>query len=127
MSNCIEIEQRSKVRFEPWEIDARGLKELIERAEAEVNHDNSVSENVEGKLKLTWWFLSQTQFKRTGAVEIRFGEGRSSHTWRDLRGTFQVLSEFVKLPKHHGFICSDESDGHRTWFRMVVNLQEPKL
>ena len=127
MSNCIDIEQRSKVRFEPWEIDAEGLRALLKRAEAEVNHDNCVGEDVEGKLKIAWWFLSiNTQFKRTGAVEIRFGDGRSSHTWRDLRGTFQVLSEFVKIPKSHGFICSDESDGHEAWFRMVVDLHEPK-
>jgi len=128
MSNCIEIEQRGKVRFEPWEIDARGLKALIERAEVEVNGENSMSDEVDWKLRIAWWYLSiNTQFKRSGAVEIQFGEGRSSHTWRDIRGTFKLLSEFVKLPKYHGFICSDESDGHETWFRMVVDLQSPKL
>lgn len=125
MSNCINIVFKNVVSLKPHEVDAQGLKELITRAEKEVNDKNCVDDNTSGELKVAWWHLSiNTQFRKGGGVEVRLGNGRSSHTWRDFRGTLNVLKKFIKTPVWIRFGVTDEYDNHETIQRMTVNLQE---
>jgi len=109
MSNCVELHKYT-VDFAPDEIDAKGLQELCEEAEKEVNKENCGDVRLDPNLRCAWWYLSEnTTFSQDG-VRIEFGHGRSTHTWRDLRWTLKMLSRFVKKPKEHTFLVADEFD-----------------
>lgn len=125
MSNCINIVYKNMVHLNASEVDVNGLRSLIMKAEKEVNANSSVDEEIPAELKLAWWFLSKnTIFKNTGGVDIRFGAGRSGHTWRDFKGTLWTLKNFIKCPVWIRFGITDEYDGHQTIERVSVNLQE---
>jgi len=126
MSNCIHIEGNARVHFEPDEIDAQGLKELLDKAEEKVSELNCVSEEIEPDLRLAWWYLPQTKIREDNSVDIHFGLGRSTHTWRDFRGTLKVINKFVKKPKVHTFQISDESDAFEEVVNSIVVFQNPE-
>jgi len=111
------------VRFGANEINAAKLNQLIRRSDREVSQKNCTDENISPDLRLAWWFLAKnTRFMRHGIVEIHFGAGRSSHTWRDLQGTLETLRSFVVKNKRWRFIATDESDGHREQFNLNVDF-----
>lgn len=125
MSNCIELVQGSDhLTFHHDEIDGLGLSELIREAEAKVDKNNCVNEDVEVRLKIAWWFLSKnTTFNEHGVI-INLGSGRSGHTWRDFGATFHVLSKFIKKPKTVEFSICDEGDGYKTTEHIEIDLQK---
>ena len=60
-------------------------------------------------------------------VLIRFGEGRSSHTWRDFKWLLSVLKPFFKKPCSYRFKLRDEYDGFAKVFPCVVDFHEGKI
>lgn len=125
MSNCIDIVYKSVIDLKPYQIDAVGLRNLITKAEEEVNNDNSVSEKVPTDLRAAWWYLSaNTVFLTRGGVRIFLGRGRSSHTWRDFRWTLSVLKQFIRSPVIVRFGITDEYDNHKSIVRTSVDLQK---
>ena len=128
MSNCIRIVYKAKISLKPDQVDTEGLRKLIEEAEKKVDDNNCMSKDVRPELKMSWWFLSlNTIFKPKGGVDIIFGEGRSTHTWRDFRGALQVLSQFIKVPVQVRFGIKDEFDSYGDIVRVPVNLQDGKI
>lgn len=124
MSNCIEIKQKV-VHFEPDEINAMGLAQLI--AEADQLGRDKIMEAIRdpgmGKYFLAWWFLSKnTEFHDKG-VTITFGNGRSGHTWRDFEQTIRLLIKYVKKPKIHRFTIFDEYDDFETSDICLVDFE----
>lgn len=123
MSNCIQLyhtrQATDKVVFFRDEIDVEGFKAFLARAERSRSDDPPVEER---EREMAWWFLqANTLVDHRGAV-IRFGQGRSSHTWRDLRGTVDILKRFVKKTKYHRFVATDEADGHRKAFWLDIEF-----
>jgi hypothetical protein len=128
MSNCIKIEWKYQIDFRPHEIDGAGLAKAIEQANRVVNHENCVKMEEEGGPsnhdKVLWWFLTgNTQIRKTGAITIRLGEGRSTHTNRDFRATLHFLSQYVKVDKWQNFGITDEYDNYKTICRVPINLK----
>jgi len=106
-----------------------GLRELIERAEGNVNSENCVTEDRPAEERVAWWFLSGNTKFANGGVVIFLGNGRSTHTWRDLKATLYTLGTFCKRPKTLRFQVSDEFDGFETIGRCkaVISKEGVKL
>lgn len=113
MSNCVQLENHV-VRFANQEIDAKALLIFLEGLPPSLN------DNMTGEQQNAWWFLATCTYYHSWGVEIRFGEGRSSHTHRDVRGVVDVLRPFMKKHKKHTFIARDESDGFQQCFNYPV-------
>ena len=124
MSNCIDIVYGKKVTLSTKEVDGYKLRELLMKAEKEVNCENSSSETIDAELRIAWWFLCRNTkiTPRHGAV-IVFGAGRSSHTWRDFKGTLWVLKKFIKKSVIINFGFKDEYDGFKTIERENIDLE----
>lgn len=64
-----------------------------------------------------WWFLSTNViFEINGDVRILLGQGRSSHTHRDLRWTLIQLAKFVLRDTDVHVIMKDEYDNFESIF-----------
>ena len=89
MSNCIDVQ--GSVRFKPGVIDVARLAGLIESVRGMKKPPDYATDG--GDKLIAWWFLDRAvEIEPSGAVRWSPGQGcRSSHTWRDLRGTMQVL------------------------------------
>ena len=125
MSNCVTIESRHSVEFRPGQIDSERFRDFLARCEQEVNYNNRSKDGVDRRLQMGWWFLSSnTTFKIRGGCTIYFGQGRSSHTWRDFQGTIQLISEFVTADKGWYFIMSNEFDGFASKFKVRVDFRK---
>lgn len=122
MSNCVDIEDYEKVLFNSEDINVSALKELIDTSEKEVTPKTSVSDNVDVDKRIAWWFLNKNTIFYENAVLIHFGEGRSTHTFRDLQSTIIVLQKFMKSEKTHRFLASEEGDGFMSKFYIDVNF-----
>lgn len=121
MSNCIWL-GNNVVKFHPWEIDRDKLKSILDNLPKECPDGiNLTLESVIGYY--AWWFLKEnTIFQKNGIVKIRFGEGRSTHTWRDFRGLVnQVIKPLMLCPKIHTFIAKD--DGWPGRFQIIADFQ----
>lgn len=116
MSNCIEIVRGRKVVFLKDEIDIEKFKVLVDSVAglpaAPTERDGNIA----------WWFLQRNSLVDQRGVVINFSEGRSSHTWRDFEATLEVLKGFMKKPKHHHFVVSDEFDDFRSQSALDVEF-----
>jgi hypothetical protein len=90
VSNCIEITNRAVKVFNNRDIDVNALRALV----ASVCDLPDAPKSGDGYI--AWWFLSTADFDSAGNVSVVFGQGRSSHTWRDFRGTLGVLAKFAR-------------------------------
>lgn len=125
MSNCIFL-RNNVVVFTAEDIDIprfNAYMSLIPQArpaelpnmtqEQQVEHWNMLS---------AWWYLATNVTINVDMVTIRFGEGRSGHTWRDFRGLRNcILLPFMKRPVSHIFRCSDE-DSNGRWYDLPVTF-----
>jgi len=123
MSNCIDLHHYT-VRFGQEEIDSRAFESFLATAEKEINGCNCASEEVDRELDTAWWFLCENTTVDEDSITIRFGRGRSTHTWRDFKATLKLLSKFIKNPVKHIFAVADEFDGFDTLDEIVVNFKE---
>ena len=110
MSNCITIDNPT-VRFNPGVLDDQALSGLLNSASENITLKNCTNEELDADERMAWWFLCEnTMTFKNGTVVINLGRGRSSHTWRDFKGTLQILSRFVKKDFHYTFQIRDEVD-----------------
>ncbi|KKK81234.1 hypothetical protein LCGC14_2815560, partial [marine sediment metagenome] len=60
-----------------------------------------------------WWFFSYRNVSVDNmGVVVRFGEGQSSHTWRDFDHLLDyIIKPIMKRSKVHVFCTRDECDG----------------
>jgi hypothetical protein len=109
MSNCIEL-AKHVVFFKTSEIDVEKFRTFLESIPEKMPEGHDVDNGA-------WWYLATNTTFMSDGVEIRFGAGRSSHTWRDFRYVVnKILNPYMKGKKGHRFICRDESDGFRDSF-----------
>lgn len=129
MSNCIEIVKESNiVRFNSDDIDIGKVKEYLKRADQ--SKDKHVWE--EGKSEEDrfndnlWWFFSHSNVSIDDmGVVVRFGEGESSHTWRDFDWVLNyVIKPIMKRSKVHVFCTTDEFDNFQTEERWRHDFKE---
>lgn len=125
MSNCINIVKGTYVvRFSSDIIDVGKVREYLKRAE---ESDNAASGLAFGgspqdcnEFKTfsnnLWWFFSHRNISIDAmGVVVRFGEGESSHTWRDFRWVLDcVIKPIMKGSKVHVFTTEDEYDGFKS-------------
>lgn len=97
MSNCVEI-RNPEVQIPPGVIDV-----ALWRRRVDSKADDPIF----------YWFLAENHILYPdGSMTIRFGKGRSSHTWRDLYQTAMLLAEVATAgrPYRCVFQVADESD-----------------
>jgi hypothetical protein len=124
MSNCIEIHNPS-VHFSLSEINALGLQSLLSSV---ASYDNSEDlDLLTPDQRMAWWYLTGNTEIVHGHVCIHFGQGRSSHTWRDFQYMLKILSRFIKREKFAIFTVSDECDGYKVKFRTQVEFKTGKI
>ena len=130
MSNC--------VRFKPFrfsltehEADVEKIGELVKHLAGSDPNPGFVRKETPDELlaECVWWWGSYFQTLTVlgeKIVVIEMGNGRSIHTWRDLRAfVINVLNPFMKTKKQLIIKkASDESDGFRSKFDIKVNLGE---
>lgn len=115
MSNCIDLRD-NVVRFTSADIDIDALFVLLGRVSDTRPSDAQVEENA------AWWYLKTcTVLKGDGSVHISFGEGRSTHTWRDFEHLINfVINPLMKRHKSHTFLVKE--DGCRGFGRWTVTF-----
>ena len=103
MSNCIDLRD-NVVRFTSADIDIDALFALLAKV------PDALPQGDTGELTTAWWYLKTcTVLMGDGTVHIAFGQGRSSHTWRDFHGLVnRVINPLMKRRKSHTFKVRDE-------------------
>ena len=123
MSNCVHIYDTTVFPF--GTIDHERLFKEAEKIQ-------SLPESPKDfKGSTIWWFLgSNNMWIEKSQLHINLGDARSSHTQRDLRQVFYVLSEYLYHPERDMKMkvnLSDEYDGFKQkfWYEFdVVNADE---
>ena len=98
MSNCIEV-RSAKVFIPNHYIELDRLKAMVEAGNVfdSKQYFSIAKPTEEDNIKITfYWFITPGNVEFTpDHVIIRLGEGRSSHTWRDLQETCWAVSRFM--------------------------------
>lgn len=127
MSNCISLSNES-VFFKKDEIDLLKLKEVLDATPHTLAECEVLDKTDKGWRAFCWWFLKDNThiaLGDTGAV-IKFGEGRSSHTWRDFRGIVNhVIKPLMLKNKVHVFQVEDE--GFPGWGDLPIIFGQDNL
>lgn len=111
MSNCIQLHHHIVVMTKE-QIDVSALKARIDKVKG-LEKAPEWKPSDDGYM--IWWFLADnTEFETDGSVTIRFGKGRSGHTWRDFRALILTLSKYMKQEVKHAFLLADACDGFDT-------------
>lgn len=114
MSNCISL-RNNEVFFSKEEINLPKLKALLDS----VPDDYKEASDKGGDIETAWWFLSKNTVLDDNGAIITFGEGNSTHTWRDFRGLVNsVLKPLMLKEKTHTFRAHDE--GFPGWGSLIV-------
>ncbi len=114
MSNCITL-RNNEVFFSKEEIDMVKLRALLDSVPKEYDKARSIG----GDIETAWWYLSENTVLDDNGAIITFGEGNSSHTWRDFRGLINsVLKPLMLKEKTHTFRAHD--DGFPGWGSLIV-------
>ncbi len=129
MSNCIEIVKGSNiVRFNSDDIDIDKVREYLKRADqSKGKHVWESGKNAEDKFNDSlWWFFSHSNVSIDDmGVVVRFGEGQSTHTWRDFDWVLdQAIKPIMKRSKVHVFCTRDEFDGFDSEERWAHDFYE---
>lgn len=119
MSNCIDL-RNNVVHFPASAIDVLKVRELLDRIPEEMP-----SWETDSVLYTAWWYLATCTVVTDSNVTIRFGCGRSSHTWRD----FLQLANMVLLPlfrtgQTHTHFFQVQDDGFPGWLQWQVTFGE---
>lgn len=126
MSNCVDIHTDIVIPISM--VNTINLFHDME----EINKLKKFSYEDDHSLKdfVIWWFLSEKNVTvEDDNLIISLGNHRSGHTWRDLRQTFHVLSEYIIGLEDDEFIhCpviqSDESDGFTEEYKYEWIIKE---
>lgn len=132
MSNCIDFAHtgnilaihKDKLQWEALMsllVQSKALKGSSEAAQAAHRGDYS--------LYNAWWFLSEGAVTCTPTIiTFRFGQGRSIHTWRDFRGSLEVIASYLKpgITIKRTFVFRD-LDAPTDFFEFPVTLTQGKV
>jgi hypothetical protein len=91
MSNCIDFNS-PPVRLTGMQIDVPALKALVEKVK-----DLEKAPAEWGDENIAWWFLSHAEFDGNKSVLIDFGNGRSTHTFRDFGATMLLIGRLARI------------------------------
>jgi hypothetical protein len=120
VSNCVEIVRNADVIFTSEDLNISALKADI----LQYGHSESPPDPRECPVAFyCYWFLARNTDFSDDSVVIRFGEGRSSHTWRDLGGLVRFMGKYMKKTKKHTFIVTDEIDDFQSRERYSVAFE----
>lgn len=118
MSNCIQIYNHT-VTFTAEEINIHAYRNLM--AEAARLGEPGPVDGTPFNVYIAWWFLEKNSTVTDEAVTIKFGQGRSTHTWRDFRQLYKrTLPDLLTQSKGHIFKLSSEDDGFCSVFDYPV-------
>lgn len=132
MSNCVRIETPA-VWFRPTELDIPRLQKWLAAippwTQQTLPRWDGALEAEETMWQVhAWWFLQANCGPLPdGGFVVRFGMGRSEYTFRDLRGTVELLRRFMLRPKTKVITCRDESDGFRRAFKMTLDFGKGEI
>ncbi len=129
MSNCISISRNTKiVRLGDDLLHLGRLTRAITSAKKpEVLYREMT--DAEATDYYLWWFLTpqNTQLRRDSQghfLQVAFGDGRSTHTWRDFRGLINfVFPRFLTRPDiraNHVFQIMDTDSGQNSWVPIKI-------
>lgn len=122
MSNCVTLHTALAISMK--KIDGARLVEDINEFEA--NDPSCPAWDTDDDTSYyLWWFLGSGNVRVKGTVLIiALGRHRSTHTWRDLRGTEKFLSRYLLVDKIKSYtLMSDESDGFRQVYHGKVVIE----
>lgn len=125
MSNCIHI-HNPKIRLTADQVDLEKLDDLLHRTVG-ITRDNAFNWP-DKEAMMAWWYLEQnttitrSTHKLYEYTDIELGMGRSTHTWRDFRGTMSILAKMLHKPLIFILRLSDESDSFEAKYRATVKL-----
>ncbi len=125
MSNCIRL-TRNKVTFTADDIDIAKVVDLMSCAK--YPHPYPDINDKEGLRAMgAWWWFSKANVyvdPQGRYVTVNFGEGHSSHTWRDFGWLLNQIKDMMKRSVIHTFYIRDEYDGFRSIGPFTVNFKE---
>jgi hypothetical protein len=115
MSNCIQIGGKGTVTLAAGSFNVEGLRALVDAV-----RDLPTAPTDDGYI--AWWFLTASVFTDR-SVRIKFGRGRSSHTYRDFRATLWLLAKFALEPIELRFKLLDRENPREGWgtYRCCLN------
>ena len=119
MSNCVHIEGYNVIVIPKKDLDEKFFKTVTEAVNAPDIANMSKTELNRlydgSEFGMFYWFMSTNVLVGTSQISIALGDGRSTHTWRDLEGLFKVLSNHYTGSKlTTSLMVSDEGDGFRS-------------
>lgn len=124
MSNCLHFLRYSPC-FNSDDMDIEGYKRFIQSIPATEIYREAREKLGEGSDEMMgWWFLARNSEFHDYFVQIHFGRGRSSHTYRDFQGTLDVLKQFILRNYFYTFKCTGEEDGFAHPFDWRVNFKQ---
>jgi len=106
MSNCVEILD-GRVCFLRERFD---VAEFVRRCNLIEGCAGPNAKNLDSGCdeKYWWWFLSSNyEVLPSGSLIVRLGEGRSGHSFRDLRWTMNQLAQYVNVHTHIDLLVED--------------------
>ena len=120
MSNCLMIHSTAAMALSA--IDSDALFRDIDTVNA--MHNDAPKKGLNEQI--IWWFLSRDNvYIVDDHLHINFGDHRSTHTWRDMRQTVHVLSQYMH-DTHQSIMLtqSDESDGFDRTYQCEHHFDE---
>lgn len=120
MSNCFRFVGDNSIFLAKDEIKYDLFMSKVEKAVAAKKAPDF------GEDYFFFMFLRMNVERTPNGVLIFFGE-ENRHTWRDWRGTVNVINNYMLCTKEFVFIVTDEADGFRTPGRLNLTLKPVPL
>lgn len=111
MSNCVEFDPRTaRITLTSREFLVEEFRTFIQTVPYNQRDVPTDSDDA----TIAWWFLNpgkNLHFPTNNLVTLTLGEGRSTHTYRDLRGTLHLLTKYYRhtVKKTYNLYIYDES------------------
>lgn len=115
MSNCVNI--HNTVLIPKHLFNYRQFAKDV----SNVNNLTKCPDDFQGHIM--WWYLgTDNVWEEDEYIGINFGDHRSGHTWRDLKQTLKVLSQYFDTKCQVMFVMSDESDGFSSTYKQAFDI-----
>ena len=72
-----------------------------------------------------WYLMPDNVELEEDGIAFIWGKGRSGHTWRDFKGTLQVLNQYLVPNVYVPIEVADEYDGFETTEIVHMNCSNP--
>lgn len=123
MSNCIRL-TKNRVIFTADEIDISKVLDFVSSAKYPAVYPDINDKEGLRAMSAYWWFSERNVELHGSYIIVNFGEGHSSHTWRDFRWLLNEIAKMMKKAKYHTFYVRDEFDGFKEVGRLNINFQK---